>query len=323
VRTHCPRTCGKCGIVSTTVPTRALTTVPPQALSKWENLRVRNRENSAVHDWCGLKEKGIRAYGVAICPREHKACTSSSSSCLLNDLHQDNDNILMNFHKGNHNRDRVGSCAVQCCKFPKDWEDGEIKRTLDMFVDDVRSLVEMLAKLGEGFKDQAAAFIKKPTRDGKPLDSSDSKEKRLKEEAQKLARDYNAFQQSKFQAERRCTKERLQDMMATLKANMKTMAANYGFSKFCRWYVIPIHDFILKLGGKDELPTECMSATWSPTESVKPPKAMADVDLADELSVDSKTRARHGWAKDVPKTPTPTESPQVHHASSISGMCEF
>jgi len=44
-----------------------------------------------------------------------------------------------------------------------------------------------------------------------------------------------------------------------------------------------------------------------------------DVELDDAVS--GKAAARHGWADDA--TPTPTESPQVHTASSISGMCEF
>jgi len=43
-----------------------------------------------------------------------------------------------------------------------------------------------------------------------------------------------------------------------------------------------------------------------------------DVDLSDELA--GKASSRHAWA---PATPTPTESPQVHTESSISGMCEF
>merc|ERR1719473_1115417 len=46
---------------------------------------------------------------------------------------------------------------------------------------------------------------------------------------------------------------------------------------------------------------------------------LAEVELEDALA--GKAAARHGWADDA--TPTPTESPQVHAASSISGMCEF
>ena len=53
----------------------------------------------------------------------------------------------------------------------------------------------------------------------------------------------------------------------------------FAYRRFCERFVIPIHDFIIKLDGKDELPTKCM-------KYVKASKVIADVDLADELSID-------------------------------------
>jgi len=221
---------------------------------------------------------------------------------------------------------------VQCCEFPsQNWVD---KASLPKdFLFSMRRLVEMLKTLAVGFRDQAATFINRPTRNGKPLplDGSESEEAKA---TKKLARDFNVFQQNKFEAKRQCILLKLHDMMAKMKTKMDAGSFDRDwkiYKNFCKLSVEPIHDFILELGCQDELPPICgclINKDSHPDTCmksfIKAAKATADVDLADELSVDGETRGRHGWADDAPpKTPTPTESPQVHTASSISGMCEF
>jgi len=179
-------------------------------------------------------------------------------------------------------------------------------------------LVKRITTLKKGYKDQAQNFVKRPTRDTFCSKASLRCKWTCSEldEAKALARDHEVTQHFKFLKLTQCVVGKLYLFMGELKAKSSEIVKGTGekakIEYVCREYVKPVDDFIVRLGERSKLQAVCKPSTG---------EAVADVDLADELNVDGKTSTRHGWADD--QTPTPTESPQVHTASSISGMCEF